>query len=87
MDINQDDTSDLLKELSIQDFLDVGLNQVAYIRCLEKSNLDNNDGSSNDNCKSFAIYAADGSQISVMDSYDTAIAAIRINDLFPVTLH
>lgn len=91
MDINQDDTSDLLKELSIQDFLDVGLNQVAYIRCLEKSTLNSSSdaplSSSDNECKSFAIYAADGSQISVMDSYDTAIAAIRINDLFPVTLH
>ena len=30
--INEDKALDLLKELTIQDFLDVGLNQVAYIR-------------------------------------------------------
>ncbi len=79
MDINQEDTSDLLKELSLQDFLDVGLNQVAYIRRLET--LETQEGNS------YAVYAADGSQISLMDSYETAVDAIRINDLFPVTLH
>lgn len=79
MDINQEKASDLLKELSLQDFLDVGLDQVAYIRCL--------DTKAKDEEAAYAVYAADGSQISVMDSYDTAIAAIRINDLFPVTLH
>ena len=71
--IDEDNDLDLLKELTIQDFLDVGLNQVAYIKC--------------DNAESFSVHAADGSQISVMDSYDTAVAAIRVNDLFPVTVH
>ncbi len=83
MNINQDkteeETLDLLKELSLQDFLNVGLNQIAYVRC-EKS-----DESDADN--SYVVYAADGSQISVMDSYDTAMAAIHINDLLPVTLN
>ena len=69
--------SNLLKELSIQDFLDVGLNQVAYIRRFDKQKTGN----------SYAIYAADGSQISVMDSYSSAVAVIRVNDLYPVTLH
>ncbi len=79
MVINQEETLDLLKELSTQDFLDVGLNQVAYIRRLEtiEKQADN----------IYAVYAADGSQISLMDSYETAVNAIRINDLFPVTLH
>lgn len=71
--IEDEKTLELLKELSHQDFLDVGLNQVAYIKCSDNEN--------------FSIHAADGSQISVMDSYDTAIAAIRVNDLFPVTVH
>ena len=76
MDTDQIEDIETLKELSIQDFLDIGLNQVAYIRCLDDDVQD-----------SYVVYAADGSQISVMDSYDTAVAAIRINDLFPVTLH
>ena len=79
MDINHNDRSDVLKELSVQDFLDVGLNQIAYIRCLETAE--------DNSAVSYAVHAADGSQISVMNSYDTAVAAIHINDLFPVTLH
>ena len=71
--IEDEKALELLKELSMQDFLSVGMDQVAYIRCLEDDN--------------FSIHAADGSQISVMDSYDTAIATIRVNDLFPVTVH
>lgn len=71
--INNEEKTDLLKELSIQDFLSVGLDQVAYVKCIEEDN--------------FSVHAADGSQISVMDSYDTAIASIRVNDLFPVTVH
>ena len=38
MDINQEEvqeqTLDLLKELSLQDFLNVGLNQIAYVLSL-----------------------------------------------------
>lgn len=71
--IEDEQTAKLLKELSMQDFLSVGLDQVAYIKCIEDDN--------------FSIHAADGSQISVMETYDTAIAAIRVNDLFPVTVH
>jgi len=59
----EEKTLELLKELTIQDFLDVGLNQVAYIKCADD--------------KSFSVYAADGSQISVMESYDMAVESIR----------
>jgi len=87
MDINQnklqepteEQTLDVLKELSLQDFLNVGLNQIAYIRCAKSDESDAEN--------SYIVYAADGSQISVMDSYDTAMAAIQINDLLPVTLN
>lgn len=75
--VDEEQTLELLKELTIQDFLDVGLDQVAYIKCVEHDAAD----------ISFAVHAADGSQISLMDSYDTAVAAIRVNDLFPVTVH
>lgn len=78
--MNKDNNADttVLEKLTIQDFLDVGMDQVAYIKRIENSNP----------TKSiFSVHAADGSQISIMDSYDTAIAAIRGNDLFPVTVH
>ncbi len=75
---DQENTLALLKQLTIQDFLNVGLDQVAYIKCIEKKT---------ESSDAYSIHAADGSQISVMDSYDTAVAAIRINDLYPVTVH
>lgn len=71
--LNNDEALELLKQLTIQDFLDIGLDQVAYVR--------------QEDDKNFSIHAADGSQISVLDSYDTAIATIRVNDLHPVTVH
>ena len=76
--LSNDDTLRLLKKLSIQDFLDVGLDQVAYIKRIETEH---------ENDDIYAVHAADGSQISLMDSYDTAVAAIRVNDLYPVTVH
>lgn len=76
--VDQEDALELLKELSIQDFLDVGLNQVAYIKRIERDDV---------GTYSFSIHAADGSQISIMDSYDTAVDSIRVSDLFPVTVH
>jgi len=78
MNSENEKTIDLLKELTIQDFLNVGIDQVAYIK---KSSDVVQDKSS------FSIHAADGSQISIMDSHDMALAAIRVNDLYPVTVH
>ena len=75
---NHEDELAILKQLTAQDFLDVGLDQVAYIKQIE---------SGSEAIAHYAVHAADGSQLSVMDSYDTAIAAVRMNDLFPVTLH
>jgi hypothetical protein len=51
---------------------------VAYIKKIKSTPTEQN---------SFLIYGADGSQISIMDSYDTAIAAVRTNNLHPVTVH
>ena len=76
---NQEEAVDILKELTIQDFLDVGLDQVAYIKRI--------DNSGDDAQGIYAVHAADGSQISVMDSYDMALSTIRGHDLFPVPVH
>jgi hypothetical protein len=73
IDIKSEEIQDVLKQLTRQDFLHVGMDQIAYIN-------NSSDGM-------FSIHAADGSQISIMDSYDTALAAIHINDLQAVTLH
>jgi hypothetical protein len=65
-----------LRSLSSQDFLSLGLSQVAYVRSLEQ------DGDSY-----YAIYAADGTQMAVLASQDAALAAIRQHDMEPLTLH
>jgi hypothetical protein len=65
--------SDLLKRLSPQEFLGVGVDQIAYIRPLTGAG--------------FSIHAADGTQLSIVASYNEAVMAARTNDLFPVTLH
>lgn len=76
--LNQDDELAILKQLTAQDFLDVGIDQVAYIKPIETDSK---------TAEHYSVHAADGSQLSIMDSYDTAVAAVRMNDLFPVTLH
>lgn len=69
-------SNNLLKNLSRQDFLDFGVQQVAYIRMVDLSDR-----------KAYAIHAADGTPLSVMDTFDTALIAVRQNDLEPVTVH
>lgn len=68
---------DMLKSLSAKDFLKIGMNEIAYIRPFPVL------GQS----ESVAVYAADGTQLSVLESVDLALATIRHNDLMPVTLH
>lgn len=68
----------MLAGLSPKDFLKIGMDEIAYVRPL------NVRGASN---KVYGVYAADGTQLSVLDSMDMAIATMRHNDLLPVTLH
>ena len=65
-----------LKAMSEQDLLYLGMNEIAYIRPADGAN----EG------EGFAIHAADGSQLSIMEDYDTAIAAARQNELEPIML-
>ncbi len=65
----------LLKSLSPQAFLALGNGHIAYIRPLE---LDGN--------KAFAIHAADGSVLTLTDSFDNAVQLVRQNELDAVTL-
>ncbi len=64
--------------LTTEELLTVGMDQVAYIKVIGKDM----EGKSE-----FAVHAADGTQLSIMDSYDMALAAVKMSDLFPVTLH
>lgn len=69
-------TRDSLKHLSTQDFLNFGIRQVAYIRPVSVENK-----------TAYAIHAADGTPLSVLETRDSAIIAARHNDLEPVTVH
>jgi len=71
------DVRAFLQNLSAQDFLKVGIHEIAYIRPVsgEKTAL------------GFSIHAADGTPLSVMETKDLALQAVRSNALIPVTLH
>jgi hypothetical protein len=73
MDPKHDQVRHLLEQLSAKDFLNIGLHQVAYIRSVPGGE--------------FSVHAADGSLLSLVDSFDTALAAVRHNDMQPVTVH
>jgi len=76
--LNQEQAADLVRQLSHKDFLKIGVDQVAYIKLI--------DGPT-DHGFTFAVHAADGTQLSIMDSYDMALAAVQVNDLQLVTVH
>ncbi len=65
-----------LRSLNSQDFLSLGLSQVAYVRPLEQ-----------DGHNYYAIYAADGTQMAVLASQEAALMAIRQHDMEPLTVH
>lgn len=69
---------DLLKALSPRDFLRIGVHEIAYVRPIVVRGVDK---------PVYAVYGADGTQLSVLDSLDMAIATMESNDLVPVTLH
>lgn len=72
------DVREILKGLSRQDFLKIGLDQIAYIKPVEVDPAQR---------PAYSICAADGSEIVRMDTIDMALAAVRHNDLHAVTLH
>ncbi len=73
--INQK-TKTVLKNLSVQDFKNFGLQQIAYIRAIQDGDDIN-----------YSVHSADGKKLSVMDSLDEAIITTRQGNLEPVTVH
>ena len=65
-----------LRQLSDQDFLALGKNALAYVRPVT---IDGKD--------LFAIHAADGTPLIVLDDYENALAMVVQEDLVPATLH
>lgn len=65
----------MLRNLSSQDFLTFGVNQIAYVRPVSVMGR-----------IAYGLHAADGSPLTVIDSFEGAVIAARQNDLEPVTL-
>lgn len=66
----------LHKDVSNKDFLTFGIEDIAYVRPVMIEDR-----------KAFAIHAADGTPLSVVESEDSALATIHDNDMDPVRLH
>ena len=77
-DSNETIVRNMLAGLSPKDFLKIGIDEIAYVRPLAVRGAVK---------PAYGVYAADGTQLSVLDSMDMAIATMRHNDLLPVTLH
>lgn len=77
VDLIQDNKSDgrALKNISLQEFLNFGIRDVAYIRKIDIENK-----------TAYAIHAADGTPLTIMDTLDSALLAVRHNDLEAVTI-
>ncbi len=68
-----------IRELSPQDFLVLGINDIAYVKKAEKAEKNERD--------IFEIHSADGTVIATMASHDIAFAAVRQNGLEPLSVH
>lgn len=64
------------QELSPQDFLLLGINDIAYV----KKEL-------RDGKEVFVIHSADGNAITALAAHDVAFAAVRQNDMEPLSVH
>ena len=69
-------TLERFRHITAQEFALLGLQDVAYIRAL----------SVNDQLV-YGIFAANGSQMGVLPDRDVAFAAVRQQDLEPVSVH
>lgn len=68
----------LLKGLSTHDFLKIGINEIAYIR---KHSVEGREK------PAYGLYAADGTQLSLLDNMDMVRMTLSHHDLHAVTLH
>ncbi|HCI47216.1 MAG TPA: hypothetical protein DFI00_07965 [Rhodospirillaceae bacterium] len=62
--------------LTTQDFLTFGINDVAYIRTIME-----------DGAEKYAVHAADGTELAVIDHLGQAIATIQHNELEVASVH
>ncbi|MCB1592287.1 MAG: DUF1150 family protein [Alphaproteobacteria bacterium] len=72
----EDHIRTLLRNMSTEDFMNLGLKQVAYIRPI-----------ASESGPLYAVCAADGSPLSVLDTFEKAVLSTLSIKLEPVTLH
>ena len=65
-----------LRHISAQEFVHLGMQDLAYIKEVEVSGE-----------HGFATHAADGTQMAVIRDRDVAVAAVRQHDLEPLSVH
>ncbi len=65
-----------VRELSPQDFLLLGVNDLAYIKTGQHEGKE-----------VFLVFSADGTQIATMADRDIAFAAVRQNGMEPLSVH
>lgn len=76
MNTRNQNPEDSSAAVSPRDLATAGLNSMAYIRPMTEKGM-----------QFFAIHAADGTQLSVVESRDLAEAAVRQHDMEPVSVH
>lgn len=72
----EDHIRSLLRNMSPEDFMNLGAGQVAYIRMIE-------DGKG----ALYALCSADGRPLSILASFEEAVQSSLSNKLEPVTVH
>ncbi len=70
------DQTERISSISPQDLMVLGLQEVAYIKPVVV-----------DGKAAYAIHSADGREVAIMASRQVAMAAIRQNDLEPLSVH
>lgn len=63
-------------QLSTQDFMALGMEEVAYVKPVQVEGE-----------TVYAVHAADGTQMAIIGERTTAFAAVRKNDMEPLSVH
>jgi hypothetical protein len=65
-----------IRQITQQDLMALGVSDLAYVKPIEIEGQ-----------KLFAVYTADGTQVTVLPTHEVAVATIRRHDLEPVSIH
>ena len=77
------DAPGFFKQMSAEEFLKLGMRDIAYIRTIEGEK----DSDEEQGTVMYSIHAADGTTLSVKDSLDMALTTVMKSDLAPITIH